>query len=424
MKYARRQILKLGLGTVPLTYLIANRTSLFAQSAASSATPVAKAKPNSKIKGVQIGIIAPYAFQGSAGTAEDILKAMVELGISAVELQAGPVDSFAGAPGGARGGVAALPGVTADQTAAVTAINDSLNQALQNASTARIALAQVTFSDATAIQARLKDLTAAELELATKRAEAFSKLQSSAQRLNTEQIEALIVQQSPAPAAGARGGGAGGGAAGAPDATTAWRASVSMDRFKALRKMYNDAGVSIYGYKMSLGVNAPESDYKFAFDVIEALGGNQVTMELPGNLEATKRIGEYAAKRKLWASYHAHTQAHLAFWDGAFAQSEYNGANIDFGHYVAGSGDSPIPFIEKYHGRIPSAHFKDRKTPANGSANMPWGQGDTPLKEILQLMSKNGYTFPATIELEYRVAGSTPMEELAKCLAYAKAALA
>ena len=425
MLYARRQILKLGLGAAPLTYFLANRTPLFAQSAASSATPAAKAKPNSKFKGVQVGIIAPYAFQGSAGTAEDILKAMVELGINAVELQAPPADSFAGAPGGgARGGAAGLPGATADQQAAVTAINDALAPQLQAASTARINLAQVTFSDAAAIKARLADLSAAELELATKRAEAFSKLQSSAQRLTTEQIDALIVQSSPAPVGGARGARGGGGAAGAADPVTAWRATVSMDRYKALRKMYNDAGVSIYGYKMSLGLNAPESDYKFAFDVVEALGANQLTMELPGDAELTKRIGEYAAKRKLYASYHYHTAARFTSWDVAFGQSEYNAANIDFGHYVGGSGESPIPFIEKNHARIASAHFKDKHTPANGGQNVPWGQGDTPIKEILQMMSKNGYTFPATIELEYRVAGSTPMEEIAKCLAYAKAALA
>src|SRR5204862_3104126 len=31
--------------------------------------------------------------------------------------------------------------------------------------------------------------------------------------------------------------------------TRAWRTSVSMDRFKALRKMFNDAGVTIYAWK-------------------------------------------------------------------------------------------------------------------------------------------------------------------------------
>lgn len=55
---------------------------------------------------------------------------------------------------------------------------------------------------------------------------------------------------------------------------------------------------------------------------------------------------------------------------------------------------------------------------------MPWGQGDTPIKEALQLMKRGGYKFPATIELEYGPPpGSDSEQEIGKCLAYAKTAL-
>jgi sugar phosphate isomerase/epimerase len=66
--------------------------------------------------------------------------------------------------------------------------------------------------------------------------------------------------------------------------------------------------------------------------------------------------------------------------------------------------------------------LKDR-TKAGG--NVAWGQGETPLKEILQLMRKNKWTFPADIELEYRVPeGSDAVTEVAKCVQYCKEALA
>ena len=56
---------------------------------------------------------------------------------------------------------------------------------------------------------------------------------------------------------------------------------------------------------------------------------------------------------------------------------------------------------------------------------MPWGQGDTQIKEILQLMKKEKYAFPACIELEYPAPeGSDVMKELAKCVQYCKDALA
>ena len=188
-----------------------------------------------------------------------------------------------------------------------------------------------------------------------------------------------------------------GGPGGNNPELTKWRASVAMDKFKALRKLYNDAGVSIYGFKLDLRLDSPQSDYEYVFNVVEAIGANQLTMELPNDPATTKRIGEYAAKRKLWAGYHAHSQAHLNFWDTAFSQSEYNGANIDIGHYTAGASGSPIPFIEKHHARITSMHLKDRKF--NEGPNLPWGQGDTP-------------------------PGSTVMAELARCVEYCKRALA
>ena len=423
MLYRRRQLLKLGLGAVPLCYFIANRTSLFA-----AAAPTL---PNSKFNGVQIGIIAPYSFRGMPSTAEDILRKLVELGISGVELQNDPVETFAGAPsgggrgggpGGGPGGPGMIPGLTADQQAAVMTMNEAVatqNQALMSA---RAALNQASFSDAASIPARLSAVSAAELDLANARATAFAKMQSTPARLNAQQIEALVTQATAGPGGGRGGRGGGGPGGGGNPAMTQWRATVSMDRFKAMRKLYNDAGVSIYGFKLGLNLDSPDSEYEYAFNVCEALGANQLTMELP-NSATSKRIGAYAAKRKIWVGYHAHTQAHLTFWDEAFSQSPYNGANIDIGHYTAGKSGSPMPFMEKHHARITSMHLKDRKL--NEGPNVPWGQGDTPIKEVLQLMKKEHYTFPATIELEYpSPEGSTVMAELAKCVKYAKDALA
>jgi sugar phosphate isomerase/epimerase len=204
-----------------------------------------------------------------------------------------------------------------------------------------------------------------------------------------------------------------------------WRTSVSMDRFKALRKMYNDAGVSIYAWKV-LDPAMSDEEFEYVFDVAEALGCTHTTLELPADSEALKRIGQFAEKRKIYAAYHTHTQATMTSFDRAFALSKANMSNIDLGHYVAGTGESPIPFLRKFYDRIASVHLKDRTTPAHGAKNLPWGTGDTPLKEILQLMKRERYTFPASIEqLEYDVpGGSDAVREVAKCLAFCKEALA
>ena len=203
-----------------------------------------------------------------------------------------------------------------------------------------------------------------------------------------------------------------------------WRTSVPMDRFKALRKMYNDAGVSIYAWKV-LNPTMSDEEFEYVFDVAEALGCTHTTLELPTEAAQLKRIGQFAEKRKIYAAYHTHTQATMTAFDQAFALSKANMSNIDLGHYVAGTGESPIPFLRKFHDRIASVHLKDRTTPANGAKNLPWGTGDTPVKEILQVMKRERYTFPASIELEYDVPqGSDAVKEVTKCLAFCEQALA
>ena len=205
-----------------------------------------------------------------------------------------------------------------------------------------------------------------------------------------------------------------------------WRIAASMDKYKALHKLYRDAGVNIYAFRLAtLNNSMTDQELAYFFNTAEALGARQITTELPTDTALTQRVGDYAAKRKIRIGYHNHTQVDFNSWDTALSQSKYNGINFDVGHFAAAVSQSPIPFIQKYHDRITCLHLKDRKFKTNGGQNMVWGQGDTPLKEILVLMKKEKYRFPAGIELEYRIPeGSTTMAEIAKCLEFCKEALA
>lgn len=204
-----------------------------------------------------------------------------------------------------------------------------------------------------------------------------------------------------------------------------WRLSVSMDKYRALRTLYNDAGVNIDILKMAAGANMQDDEYEYIFNVAKALGANVITMELPTEATLTKRVGEFAEKHKIYIGYHNHTHVNEHSWETALAQSKYNTINLDVGHFTEAINASPIPFIKKHHDRITSFHLKDKKYSSHGGGNMPWGQGDTPLKEVLQLMAKEHYGWPANIELEYDIPeGSTVMTEMAKCVKFCKEALA
>ncbi|HVV56072.1 MAG TPA: sugar phosphate isomerase/epimerase [Mucilaginibacter sp.] len=202
-----------------------------------------------------------------------------------------------------------------------------------------------------------------------------------------------------------------------------WRANAPMDKFKELRKMYNDAGVTIYAWKPNaLGAKNTDAEIDYAFNAGKALGVTHVTVEMPTDPAQTERLGKFADKHKLYVGYHAHLQATPDLWDTALSQSKYNAINLDIGHYTAATSGSPVPFILKHHDRIMSMHLKDRKF--HDGPNMPWGQGDTPIAEVLQVMKKNRYKFPATIEFEYNIPpGSDAVKEVIKCREFAAKAL-
>jgi len=117
----------------------------------------------------------------------------------------------------------------------------------------------------------------------------------------------------------------------------------------------------------------------------------------------------------------------MTAFDEAMTLSKWNMINVDLGHYVAAGnvGGSPIQFLERHHARISSFHLKDRTLPEHCSLTVPFGRGDGQIREILQTMRKNRWTFPATVELEYPVpAGSDAPQEVKKCVEFARQALA
>ena len=214
---------------------------------------------------------------------------------------------------------------------------------------------------------------------------------------------------------------------------TKWRLAASMDKYKAFRKMYEDAGVKIYAFKLPPTMAMSDAEYDYIWNVAQTLGANHVTTELPEDDELLHRVAEYAAKRKLRIAFHTHGQGGSSNFGKVLAASPYTALNFDVGHFYGVNGESPVPMMEKYHDRIASLHLKDRKGPGSagenkgrpGGPNMPWGQGETPLKEVLQVMKKRKYKFPASIEYEYDTpAGSDVLTEVKKCVEYCKKALA
>jgi sugar phosphate isomerase/epimerase len=206
----------------------------------------------------------------------------------------------------------------------------------------------------------------------------------------------------------------------------AWRYSEeTLKKYAALKKKFNDAGVNIHIYKWLAGMSDEELDY--SFKVAKTLGAIGITTEI--GEEACTKVGAAAERAGMVAIFHNHYQyAEEDFdVDKLLALNPANRLNFDIGHYFGSTGKDPVAFIEKYHDRIASIHVKDKTAkdnPVKGNENKPFGEGETPVVEVLQLIQKNDWPIYCDIELEYPIPeGSDAVKETAICREYCKQAL-
>jgi sugar phosphate isomerase/epimerase len=109
-----------------------------------------------------------------------------------------------------------------------------------------------------------------------------------------------------------------------------------------------------------------------------------------------------------------------ASFETALAMSELFRVTLDIGHFVAGNND-PVAFIRAHHDRIVNVHVRDRQR--DNGPNRPFGEGDTPIKEVLRLIRDNRYPIRAYLEYEYGSFRSS-LEETQTMFQYCKEALA
>lgn len=203
-----------------------------------------------------------------------------------------------------------------------------------------------------------------------------------------------------------------------------WRTTVSMDEFKNARKKFDQVGILLYAYNYSFREDFTDEEIARGFEMAKALGVTRITAS--SNVTTAKRIDPFASKYKIYVGMHNHSNMKPnefatpeSFQEAMQGRSPYIAINLDIGHFVA-AGFDPVEFLEKHHERIVTLHIKDRKK--NQGPNMPFGEGDTPIKQVLQVLKTKKYKIPANIEYEYK--GEDTLAEVKKCYEYCKQALA
>lgn len=208
------------------------------------------------------------------------------------------------------------------------------------------------------------------------------------------------------------------------DGLKQWRATVTMGNIEAIGKKIRNAGIHIQAYNGSFNKNNSEEEIELVFKIARALGTDTITTST--TVDQVVRIDPFAQKYKTKVGLHNH--AHIedpnqfatpeSFTRGMEGRSEYICINLDLGHFT-GAGYDPVEFIKMNHKKIVCVHLKDRKK--NQGPVVPFGEGDTPLVEVLQLIADKGWPIPCNIEYEYN--GADTVTEVKKCIAYSDKAL-
>jgi sugar phosphate isomerase/epimerase len=199
-----------------------------------------------------------------------------------------------------------------------------------------------------------------------------------------------------------------------------------MDKYKDVRQKFDAAGIDIALLCFNMSEAITDDEIEYAFQMAKALGARAISSTT--QVTVSKRVAPFADKHKMMVGFHGHD----ATWDPnefatpesfatAMSYSKYCGINLDIGHFTAGGYD-PVPYIQEHHDRITNLHLKDRKK--DHGDNMPWGEGDTPIKQVLLLLKEKKYNIPANIEYEDGKPGMDSVAEVKKCVQYCKDVLA
>jgi sugar phosphate isomerase/epimerase len=210
----------------------------------------------------------------------------------------------------------------------------------------------------------------------------------------------------------------------AREADRKWWLGTPLDHFRAVGKKFKSAGMSIYAFNYSPNNTFTDADIDLGFEIAKALGAEIITAS--ATLEAARRMVPFAAKHKMPVAMHNHSNvtdpnefATLESLATALKLSPFFRINLDIGHFTAANYDA-VAYIREHHANITNLHLKDRKK--DQGPNTAWGTGDTPIRQVLQLLQKERWPIRAYIEYEHK-GEAGPIDEVKKCFAFTKSAL-
>jgi sugar phosphate isomerase/epimerase len=202
-----------------------------------------------------------------------------------------------------------------------------------------------------------------------------------------------------------------------------WRLTVPLDLFVTAGEKFRRAGIEPQFLTYNLSATATEAEIARGFEMAEALGAKAISSST--KLIVVPAIDAVARRYKMRVGLHNHSLIRPGeittpddFAAALRGRSAYVAITLDIGHFTA-AGFDPTIWLRQHHRDVISLHIKDRKKD-QGPA-VPFGEGDTPIDQVLRFTHENTKGIPALIEYEYDAKDN--VAEVQKCFDYCKKVL-
>jgi sugar phosphate isomerase/epimerase len=196
-----------------------------------------------------------------------------------------------------------------------------------------------------------------------------------------------------------------------------WRVATPASHYKDLRAKFSGAGIDVYAMSFEHDGAFTDDELEATFGHAKALGVAVISSRATPAM--ARRLAPFAEKHAITVAFRNERET-AAQLSALAAVSERFRVNLDIGNFTAANQEA-VAYIQENHQKITHVMVKDRTR--NEGGNEVFGSGDTPIKAVCALLRDKQYGIRAFVDYEY-VGLGTPQEEVRKCVAYVKAALA
>jgi sugar phosphate isomerase/epimerase len=179
------------------------------------------------------------------------------------------------------------------------------------------------------------------------------------------------------------------------------------DVIEKVKAKLKEHGLTVVAYGV-VGVPKDEAGARKVFEFAKTMGIRVINTESVDALDTMEKlVKEYDIK----VGFHDHpsrpNDPNYKMWDPNYIlglvkdRDARIGSCADTGHWVR-SGLKPVDCIKILKGRIMSSHLKDLHEFSRNGHDVPYGQGQSEVKAILDEYKAQNFSGPISIEYEYK----------------------